>query len=88
MLTCKSKRHETINWGGQKKTNIVELDISILLYKRISADTSKHEHDLGFNRILKILIWTLLSVLLKSVSEWKNEHLETITFLNSLLSIL
>lgn len=65
-----------------------ELDTSILLHKRISADISKLEHNLGFNRILKIFIQTLVSVLLKSVSEWKNEGSENILVLNSFLSIL
>lgn len=49
--------------GGGKKRD--ELDTSILLYKRTSTDTSKLEHNLGFN---KIFIQTLVSVLLKCVS--------------------
>lgn len=51
--------------GGKKRD---ELDISTLLYKRISTDTSKLEHNLGFNKILKMFIQTLVSVLLKCVS--------------------
>lgn len=52
--------------GGGKKRD--ELDTSILLYKRTSTDTSKLEHNLGFNKIFKIFIQTLVSVLLKCVS--------------------